>query len=187
MSDPERKILRVNKMESAKRQIVTAIWLWFKDADIVSVHTITAAAFGILADLLHHKKKGRPMPFAEEFMPKGHEKAIRELLKSDEVFFKHARKDPDAVHELYTHWTGIYLFTATKAYSDLLEPTSGHDLHPLMNILGFWFAMTDPELFLDLPPLTLKSADVNELRKLSKTEYFEMAGGPFADSPPTDF
>ncbi len=184
MSAPEPQTVRLTKLEAAKRQIITAIWLWFKDADIVSIHTLTAAAFGILNDLLHHRKKGRPMPFDEQYMPKGYEKEIRELLKSDEVFFKHARKDPNAIHELYTDWTGIYLLTTVKAYFDLQGENEA--LHPLMTLLSFWFALTDPELFQKIPPLSLKSGSVEELRKLSKFEYFQVAGGLFVDTPPVE-
>jgi hypothetical protein len=184
MPAPPNEILCFNKLASAQRQLVTAIWLWFKDADIVSTHTLTAAAFGILNDVSHHRKKGRPIPFDEKYMPKGHEKDIRDLLKSDEVFFKHARKDPDAVHELHTAWTDMYIFSAVKAYSDL-KPEN-EKLHPLMIFLVFWFGMTSPELFEDLPPLSLQSVDIEELKKLSKTEYFQMVGGPFIDLPPMD-
>lgn len=174
--------LTLTKLEAAKRQLVVAIWLWFKDVDLASVHTLTAAAFGILRDLFHHRKMGQPLLFDEKFMPKGAEKVIRDFLKHDEAFLKHARKDPEATHELFSNTTEMSLLAAVKAYGDLTgKPEENHGL---MTVFVFWFAMTQPELFDDLPPLTLKSGNVDELRKLSKTEYFAVAGGPFADTPP---
>jgi len=55
-----------------------------------------------------------------------------------------------------------------------------------MTVLVFWFGMTSPDLFEDLPPLTLQSVDIEELKQLSKAEYFKVAGGSFIDVPPMD-
>jgi len=170
-------------MEAARRQILTAIWLWFKDADIVSIHSITAAAFGILHDLSQHRKKGRPGVFNEKFMPKGFEKDIRDLLKSDETFFKHARKDPDAIHELHTVWTETYILSAVEAFNSL----KGNDenLHPLVSLFVFWTRLKHPELFhRDAPEFNVKTVDIERVKKLGRVEFFEELGGPFLPEPP---
>jgi hypothetical protein len=180
---PEPEIQRFSKMEAARRQLNTAIWLWFKDGDMASVHTLTGAAFGILHDLYQHRHKSRPIPFDEKYMPKGYEKVIRNMLKEDETFFKHARKDPNAIHELPTEWTGIYLITTVRVYSDLMGESES--LHPLMSLLTVWFRMTRPDIFFDdAPPLVLKLLDVERVKNLSKVEFFAESGGPFLPEPP---
>jgi hypothetical protein len=179
---PKGEILYFSKMESARRQLVTAIWLWFKGADIVSVHSVTGAAFGILHDLSQHRKKGRPIPFDETYMPKGYEKDIRDLLKSDEVFFKHARKDPDAIHELHTVWTETYVLSTCRAYAQLME--ADERLHPLVSLFVFWSWLKHPELFENAPPFQVKSLDVEKVKKLERVEFFEELGGPFFPEPP---
>jgi hypothetical protein len=185
MKELDSEIVRVSKMDSARRQIVTGIWLWFKSADIVSVHTLTGAAFGILSDLSHHRKLGRPMPFDEKFMPpeKELQKKIRNVLKSDETFFKHARNDQDNIHELPTQWTETYILTAVRAYGTLKE--KDERLHPLMDLFVFWSALRHPDLWEgNSPPISVKSADVKRLKKLKRIEFFEELGGPFFPEPP---
>lgn len=51
---------RVAKLDAAKRQLETAIRLYFASADPVSIHTLTAAAYQLLLDL-NKKAGGEPM------------------------------------------------------------------------------------------------------------------------------
>ena len=41
----------VTKIEAARRQLRSAIELWFADADPVSIHTLSAASYQIIHDL----------------------------------------------------------------------------------------------------------------------------------------
>ncbi|MBA3543105.1 MAG: hypothetical protein H0T83_01480, partial [Chthoniobacterales bacterium] len=41
----------MSKIEAARRQIESAIWLWFVDDDMVSVHTLAAAAHRTMREL----------------------------------------------------------------------------------------------------------------------------------------
>src|SRR4051812_14615800 len=84
----------VNKLQAALRQIDTAVWLWFHGGDIVSIVTLTGAAMGILDNLFHHEKKGRPPPFNEDFISGMKPREVRNLIKSSQDFAKHARRDP---------------------------------------------------------------------------------------------
>jgi hypothetical protein len=56
----------VDKIAASKRQLDTAIWLWFNHGDIVSIHTLTDAAFGIVLDLYHVRRWKPPIPFDDE-------------------------------------------------------------------------------------------------------------------------
>ena len=49
------KKIKVNKLEAARRQIGTAIELWFSGGDPISIHTLIGAASQILCDLLKHQ------------------------------------------------------------------------------------------------------------------------------------
>lgn len=46
---------KVSKLDAAKRQLGTAIRLYFSDGDPVSIHTLTAAAYNILRDVTKQK------------------------------------------------------------------------------------------------------------------------------------
>jgi|ERR1700736_2079767 len=67
----------LNKLAVAKRQIDTAIWLWFNDGDVVSIVSLTGAALGVLDGLYQKAKKGRPFPFDEKTIPKRRKRAGR--------------------------------------------------------------------------------------------------------------
>jgi hypothetical protein len=49
------KEFKVSKLDAAKRQLETAIRLYFSDGDPVSIHTLTAAAYNILRDVTKQK------------------------------------------------------------------------------------------------------------------------------------
>jgi len=49
-------VVPVKKLEAAKRQLHTAITLWFADTDPVSVHTLACAAQQIVHDINTVKK-----------------------------------------------------------------------------------------------------------------------------------
>jgi hypothetical protein len=46
--------IKITKLEAARRQLVTAIRIYFADGDPISTHTLAAAAFEILDDLDNH-------------------------------------------------------------------------------------------------------------------------------------
>ena len=43
--------LIITKLEAARRQLESAIFLYFEEKDPVSIHTLTAAAYNILRDI----------------------------------------------------------------------------------------------------------------------------------------
>ena len=53
------KSLTISKLDAAKRQLETYIRLYFHSGDPVAMHTLTAAAFGIIRDL-NEKRSGTP-------------------------------------------------------------------------------------------------------------------------------
>ena len=172
------------KLEAASRQINTAIWLWFKDADIVSIYTLTAAAFEILDGLFHHRKMGRPILFDDRYMPEGTSKRdIVSMLKEAETFSENTRKAPTKTLKLNPVWTELYLHSAINAYVKLTvgDPVS----HPLMSLFVLRFAITRTQLFgVDAFPLRNKGLDVEKLKMLSKVEFFQELGGTFRTQPP---
>jgi hypothetical protein len=117
-SDPRRK-LRVNKKSAAKRQLETAIRLWFDDDDAVSIHTLGAAA----GELLHHlgRRKGkasRLQTFMSTETP-----AYRRRMLSAQNFFKHASRDAaDKIGYLPYHGE-VILYDAALTYDDLFGAT----------------------------------------------------------------
>jgi hypothetical protein len=88
----------VAKLDAARRQLETAIYLLFEQADAISIHTLAHAAFGILKDVAEYRKADRVLQVADEigastFNKKGKRVFSNGFNKAGN-FFKHGDKDP---------------------------------------------------------------------------------------------
>lgn len=62
------RLVRLTKLEPARRQIESAIWLWFVDDDHVSVHARAAAAHRLLRELAAIREEAS-WPYAGAYSP----------------------------------------------------------------------------------------------------------------------
>ena len=164
--------LKLSKIDAARRQIESAIWLWFVDADIVSVHTLAAAAHRLLLDLA--KRRGvAPLPLTTGYFAKHREKESKHSLRDAEAFFKDAKSaETYAFDEVLVE---LHLFDAVMAYANLFGRDSGS---ALMSTFVVRFGVQRPDLFApDVFPLLEKKIDntfnIERLQKLSKIEFLQ--------------
>ena len=170
----------VDKIAASRRQLDTAIWLWFNHGDIVSIHTLTDAAFGILLDLYHVRKWKQPIPFDDEGNPGGAEpKKWRKKVKEAGAFGKHARSDHDLTYEYNHIFMEAYLVCAVAAHSRLEKPASDC----LRFIFWLWFDLQYPHLVKPLP-VTFESSNVEQLKKIPRTKFLQIFGPQFIGNPP---
>jgi len=87
----------VAKIEAAKRQINTAIKLFFTDGDPVSIHTLAMAAFGILKNLSEIDSEAQVIESMKHMIVPGKERDFWNQFNSAANFFKHADRDPHEV------------------------------------------------------------------------------------------
>lgn len=138
-------ILRIGKLDAARRQLETAAKLWFQDADPVSVHTLTAAAYKILVDVSKHRGnspmlgtidglKGRIVP--------GKEKEFCDIFAKAQNFFKHADRDPEDVTEFRPGANQFMLWEACERHKEL----AGEKL-PILEAMSWWFTLTHLDYF----------------------------------------
>ena len=73
------KIEKVTKVDAVRRQLSTAIRLFFEGRDTVSIHSLVAAAQGIMHDLL--KKQG---PGVVQDVRTGHQPQDRQGPRPDD-------------------------------------------------------------------------------------------------------
>lgn len=103
----------IDKAEAARRQIETAIDLYFDDGDALSVHTLAFASFKVLFDLYPHRNQ-------DGFAAKLDAVITREgwrSLSGVANFLKHADKDPDALLGPYHPQQGMAIIgLATVLY-----------------------------------------------------------------------
>lgn len=166
--DHDLKKLPVTKLDAARRQIETAICLWFDDGDPVSIHTLVAAANGILRDI-NKKLGGEPMlcePWP--YIRPGRENEFRKIMLAASNFFKHADKDSKETFFFSDSANEGFLIDSCQVYAQL-----AHERRPLMRLFTQYFRLHHPELFLpDQAVSNIPATVLNEFRGLSKRQYF---------------
>lgn len=172
----------MRKIDAARRQIESAIWLWFVDADIVSVHTLTAATHRILREL-SELWGVTPLPLTAQYLLKRRDQETKQTFHEVEAFFKQAKNDES--YELNETFTELYLFDAVMAYINLLDNDSAS---ALMSTFVVRFGVQRPDLFAPnaFPLLEKKisqSFNIERLGKLSKIEFLKEFLG-FFERPP---
>jgi hypothetical protein len=139
----------VTKLDAARRQLRTAVTLFFQDGDRVSIRTLAAAAHQVLSDLLKHAgKKTRLERNAEDVVKPEYRREYRDAIRRAQNFFKHADKEPNptAVVEFDPRQTHYILLDCFEAYMLL----TGRSMRELWLFFG-WFALENPDLLLPSP------------------------------------
>ena len=136
-----KSIMQLGKLEAARRQLETAIRLYFASEDEVSIHTLAAAAYSLIRDLNEHRN-GEPMlKDLHRLLPDDLAGEFRRYVNRPENFLKHAEKDPEAVGELEPKWTEVLIWEASRKYCEI----TGEQNMRLMTFI-FWFVAHQPEL-----------------------------------------
>jgi hypothetical protein len=165
-----KKIITVSKFDAARRQLETAIRLYFVNGDPVSIHTLTAASYNILKDL--NKKRRRPPLIMKELVldmvREEHRKEVRDLINAAENFFKHADHDHESSLDFSPFLSETLIQEACSVYREL----SG-EYPPLFMLFQGWFMAKNPHLFL-LPDEHKKiiGALQPDVLRLGKERYF---------------
>jgi hypothetical protein len=82
-------VIRVTRIEGARRQLQTAIGLWFANGDSVSVLSLSANAYLVLHDL-NRKAKGPSLLLDRHDITKEKRKEIARFMKFEYNFLKHS-------------------------------------------------------------------------------------------------
>lgn len=173
MSESDVKKFSVSKLDAAKRQLDTAIRLWFSDGDPVSIHTLVGAAYQIIHDI--NESKGRKdFIFDGAFIKEEHRKTVVEWLRKDFMFFKHADRTPDAVTEFVPLGSLMFILGGMQTLRDLGERPSD-----AQQIFGAYMAFTrpeyiSPELVAGLREQVPRDYSALVLR-MEKNEFFQMS------------
>jgi hypothetical protein len=166
------------KLDAARRQINTAIWLWFNGADIVSVYTLAAAAHRIILEVSGGEDT-TPLPFNMANLPEG----LRPKNFEEAPELLSAHSDPDEAIHLNPVWLEFYLFLVVSAYTEFAIDDDSY--HPLMSAFMLRLGLCRPEAFKRgaLPDLE-RGLDVERIKKLSKSEFLREMFGNVSPPPP---
>lgn len=86
----------ITKLEAARRQLVTAIRLFFEDGDSVSVYSLAHAAWEVVDAICAHRGLDRFRALTAD-ANSASEMEIKRVASFGRNCFKHAKEDPEAV------------------------------------------------------------------------------------------
>ncbi len=147
--------VHITKLDAARRQLETAIRLYFHNGDIVSIHTLASAAHEIVDDLAKAKNVERTLfkGMVLDYILPEHQKKWFEALNEAQNYFKHADRDHQKVIQFEPRTTELTLFDSVDTYARISgEHTS------LMKIFMGWFVIRHKEFFKKDAPVTFKDA-----------------------------
>lgn len=134
--------IKVTKLDAATGQLRTAIQMFFKNADSVSIHTLACAAQEILESLCKAKGiKSLKSGMIDLVRPEMKAKFIK-ITDEAQNSFKHAGKDPKATTTFNPETTELVLWDAVILHNNL---TSLKD--PLFVTFNLWLYAKDPKIF----------------------------------------
>jgi hypothetical protein len=163
-------VLHISKLDAVRRQLETAVVLYFHEDDPVSIHTLTCAGYEILRGVTRARKGRRMMKdWARDYLvPKFREKFGRKLNEA-ENFFKHSGPNPEGTLPFDSSRTEVLLLDACWAYRSL----TGERL-PLLGVFDTWAALTFArEWVKDVGVETLHAEFLHRLSSKNRQEFFE--------------
>ena len=160
----------ISKLDAAKRQLDTAINLYFKNADPISIHTLTAAAHQILMDLA--KLEGIKSIFKDtvlDIIVKDYEREYLSIISEAENFFKHAERDPRGLLKFNPEQTEFLLFDAVEMYIQVTKETPED-----ISIYRVWFLLKNPNIINNEIKMKLmkKGLDYTRYAKITNKQEF---------------
>ena len=118
----DRSKITISKLVAAKRQLQTAIRLWFSDGDPVAVHTLAFAAYEIIHVISKKNNPYRPtLIFDSDMIKDEYRSDWNKTIKSTAGFFKHANKDPSGSIDFVPATTVLFLMASLSGLRTMKE------------------------------------------------------------------
>jgi hypothetical protein len=131
---------KIFKIDAARRQLEMACKLYLNEGDVVSIHTLTAAAHGVLDNVAEQRnipslKRSLIAMVKPEF-----KKETISKLNAVANFFKHADQDPNDHIDFDPEATELNLFDAILLHYNLTKEWTGWPKY-----FYWWFVMNNPD------------------------------------------
>lgn len=131
---------QVTKFEAARRQLVTAIRLFFEEGDSVSVYSLAHASWEVLDALCKHRGLTRfrnQMSGATGMT----EQEIKKIASYGRNFFKHANDDPDDVLEDFSDGLNDHVLIGATMDFGMLASAKPMEVQ----VFQLWYFAAHPE------------------------------------------
>lgn len=164
---------KVSKLEAARRQLTTAITLWFHEGDTVSIYTLSHAAYEVIHNLT--KPLGRPdLLFDSLIVREEYRKDFNETLRRPANFFKHAKRSgsEDPSIEFSPAASELFIFFSIHGLASVHIQPNREEL-----TYSLWLHFHKPQWLSEQGREFLRSTisieHINEIRRLPKREFFD--------------
>jgi hypothetical protein len=169
--DPTAAII-VSKELAARGQLHTAIALWFSYGDPVSIHTLAAAAQGILQGLAGKDHQPSHMrKWIKNFPPR-----VQKIIREPQNFFKHAWTDPKVAKPYQPYIGDLIIADASLLHQDL------YGLTPFIRAFTIRLSFEQPGCFKpdELTEKITQGIQINDLGLLSRPAFLDTVLARFA-------
>jgi hypothetical protein len=166
--------VRIGKLDAARRQLRTAITLWFNDGDPVAIHTLASAAY----EVIHFVSKKRDpyrrdLLFDSDLIKDEYRDAFCSHLKKPANFFKHADRDGDSVIEFDPSLSTGFMLFAILGIEICGESKNAHERAFL-----WWLHLHEPRLLTDkghsFVADHLQPVAIAAVQTLSKRDFLDL-------------
>lgn len=161
--------ITVTKLEAARRQLKTAIELWFADGDPVSVHTLAHASHEVLHRI--YRNRGlKDLLFDSTLIKDEHRAEFSISIKESANFFKHAKNEGETDISIFrTQRNDLYLLMSVIAIDRMKETRSDVEAAFI-----FWHFLHAPKWFPeDVAQNNIPIDRLAELKKLSRRDLLQ--------------
>jgi hypothetical protein len=118
-------IITISKLDAARRQLATAITLWFTGGDPVCIHALAYAAYEIMHVISKKRHPSRrDLLFDSAMIPDEVRKDYNIAFKRHANFFKHSDRDADATIPFIPALSESFIVFAIAAFELCEEPLS---------------------------------------------------------------
>jgi hypothetical protein len=146
-------IVRINKLDAARRQLDAAVRMAFGEEDPVAIHAVVAGAHRIIRDICAKRGDIEGYLHFSDWIAQGHEAEFWPAWNATPNFLKHADSDAESIHELDDETADFLIVITSKWYYEL-----GNSPSDEMRVFAGWWGMVHPNV---LKEPVLKSAGVD--------------------------
>jgi hypothetical protein len=167
-------IIKIGKFEAARRQLRTAIRLWFNDGDPVSIHTLAFAAYEIIHAISEKRDPfRRDLLFDTVLIKDEYRQDWNRHVRKHANFFKHADRDGDSVIEFNPDFSEWFIFFAIAGRELCGEQASDEE-----STFMWWMQIHKPHILTEQGRKMVSDHipidGLQQLRTLAKHEFFEV-------------
>jgi hypothetical protein len=171
--DAKTSLIKIGKLDAARRQLRTAITLWFNGGDPVAIHALAFAAYEVIHTI--SKKRNpyrRDLLFDSLLIKDEYRKQFCISLKEHAHFFKHADRDGEAEIEFDPELSEGFILYAICGRELCAEPQSEEE-----STFLWWLQLHHPSILTQKGRDTLANLmpveNIEYIRRLSKRDFFE--------------